>query len=76
MTRPPATTARRFYYPEPRAPLPGCKTNLRPYDAVVVAILVAAFAQEQTGIDSDGDWDDWQEGIALYEAAVARSRRQ
>lgn len=57
--------------PNPEHPYQGCKTNLRPYDTVVVAILVAAFAQEQTGIDSDGDWDDWQEGIALYEAAVA-----
>lgn len=45
-----------------------CKTARKPYDKVVVAILVAAIIQEVPGyktISSDGDVNDWEEGIKL-----------
>lgn len=49
------------------------KTARRPYDAVVTAILVAAIVIEgsdATSIHSDGDFEEWSEGIDLYENAV------
>lgn len=50
-----------------------CKTENRPYDEVVTAILIAA-AVRVIGVDprlrSDGEWDNWSAGVALYEKAV------
>jgi hypothetical protein len=47
-----------------------CKTAMKPYDAVVTAILIRA--KEIYGscirISSDGDWHEWQDGRDLYEA--------
>jgi len=48
-----------------------CKTAMRPYDAVVTAILIRAktIYGSCAIISSDGDWEtDWQEGRRLYEA--------
>lgn len=44
-----------------------CKTRRRPYDRVVIALLCLAdyFAPEVWLISSDGDEDDWAEGLAL-----------
>jgi hypothetical protein len=57
-----------------------CKTARKPYDSVVVAILILAIVNEQPGweeIQSDGTWGDWVDahggydtpigGVALYE---------
>ena len=49
-----------------------CKTGRKPYDEVVVAILIAAMANEAPGyesINSDGSVFEWFGGIALYEKA-------
>ena len=49
----------------------GCtKTNYRPYDAVVTAILIRAKVVygPDVWVSSDGDWEDWQAGRALYRA--------
>lgn len=46
-----------------------CKTGERPYDIVVTAILLRAYALLPDGdmsISSDGDWSDWQAGRDLY----------
>lgn len=46
-----------------------CKTARKPYDKVVVAILVGAIDLEVPGcesITSDGDVNDWKDGIKLY----------
>ena len=51
-----------------------CKTENRPYDVVVIAILIAAAVRSldtTTGtIRSDGRWDNWASGADLFEEAV------
>lgn len=46
------------------------KTQYRPYDAVVCAILIRAKRIYGDGlrVSSDGSWEDWAEGRELYEA--------
>lgn len=59
-------------------PYPGmgtfCKTEGKPYDVVVTAILIAAAVRvlyaEQGSVTSDGRWDNWSAGLALFEKAV------
>jgi len=45
-----------------------CKTNGKPYDSVVVAVLLALrhVAGDKVIIDSDGGPDDWMDGAILY----------
>lgn len=51
-----------------------CKTEQKPYDEVVTAILIAAAVRtldSTTGIvRSDGRWDNWAAGVDLFEKAV------
>jgi hypothetical protein len=51
-----------------------CKTENRPYDVVVTAILIAAAVRALDSpagsVRSDGLWDNWAAGVELYEAAV------
>jgi hypothetical protein len=51
-----------------------CKTENRPYDVVVTAILIAAAVRTPDSpagsVRSDGRWDNWAAGVDLYEAAV------
>jgi hypothetical protein len=49
-----------------------CKTARKPYDTAVIAILCAAKARAPDAIElsSDGELDDWQEGIRLAAEAV------
>ncbi len=49
-----------------------CKTARKPYDRVVVALLclVEHFAPSVWDISSDGDEEDWQEGLALARTVV------
>ena len=51
-----------------------CKTEQKPYDEVVTAILIAAAVRAldlTTGsVRSDGQWDNWAAGVALFEQAV------
>lgn len=46
-----------------------CKTNEKPYDTVVTAILIHAKAifGDEILITSDGAWHDWDSGRLLYE---------
>lgn len=46
-----------------------CKTARKPYDAVVTASLIRAkhIYGDQVHVSSDGSWDEWAEGRALYE---------
>lgn len=46
-----------------------CKTNYKPYDAVVTAILIRAkhIYGSCVEISSDGNWEEWQAGRNLYE---------
>jgi hypothetical protein len=48
-----------------------CKTQFRPYDRLVCAVLIAAKHRLGDGIEisSDGDWSEWADGLALYIAA-------
>lgn len=51
-----------------------CKTAALPYDDVATAILIALkhhFGQE-VSVSSDGGWDDWRAGEALYVKATDR----
>ncbi len=51
-----------------------CKTNHRPYDVVVVAVLTAAtevFDETIFRVSSDGTEEDWVEGERLYARAMA-----
>jgi hypothetical protein len=47
-----------------------CKTAMKPYDAVVTAILIRAkeIYGSCVSISSDGNWSEWQDGRELYEA--------
>lgn len=49
-----------------------CKTEHRPYDTVVTAILIAAAVRNlaTTGVRSDGKWSGWAAGVELFETAV------
>lgn len=47
-----------------------CKTGRLPYDEVVVAILTAYIVRGIGNIGSDGGYEDWEEGMALYEKAT------
>lgn len=51
-----------------------CKTEHRPYDVVVTAILISAAVralQSTAGaVKSDGRWDNWAAGVELFEKAV------
>jgi len=54
-----------------------CKTQYKPYDAVVTACLIAArdyFPPSTLTIASDGKWDegDWADGARLYAKALGR----
>lgn len=44
------------------------KTNYRPYDAVVTAVLIRAkeIYGDAVEVFSDGSWDDWESGRNLY----------
>jgi hypothetical protein len=44
------------------------KTNYRAYDALVCAtlILIKDVYGSQVEVSSDGGWEDWAEGVALY----------
>lgn len=46
-----------------------CKTAMKPYDAVVTAILIRAktIYGSCVEISSDGGWSDWKKGRELYE---------
>lgn len=46
-----------------------CKTAMKPYDAVVTAILIRAKSiyGSCVEISSDGDWSEWQAGREMYE---------
>lgn len=54
------------------------KTNRRPYDAIVCAILIAAMTQGQDGFSSDGTFHDWVNlgGVSLDERAIAPLTRE
>jgi len=45
------------------------KTRRLPYDQIVTAILVAAFLRTGQVPRSDGSFDEWGPGVALYEQA-------
>ena len=54
-----------------------CKTEVKPYDAVVTACLLVAhdhFPSSELSIDSDGSWSegDWDEGKKLYTSVLGR----
>jgi hypothetical protein len=46
-----------------------CKTNYKPYDAVVTAILIRAkhIYGSCVSVSSDGNWDEWAAGRMMYE---------
>ncbi|TSE15003.1 hypothetical protein B1A87_002795 [Arthrobacter sp. KBS0703] len=47
-----------------------CKTEQKPYDEVVTAILIAAAVRLDGPLRSDGRWDNWAAGVELFERAV------
>jgi hypothetical protein len=57
---------------EPEHPELGafCKTEHRPYDTVVTAILISAAIHAGGAVRSDGQWGNWSAGVALFERAV------
>jgi hypothetical protein len=51
-----------------------CKTAQKPYDAAVVASLVALKHHvPATKLSSDGDMEDWGDGLALYRRVTGRA---
>jgi hypothetical protein len=57
---------------EPEHPELGafCKTEHRPYDVVVTAILISAAIHAGRTVQSDGRWSKWTAGVELFERAV------
>lgn len=53
-----------------------CKTQMKPYDVVVVAVLVAVVANNAGEVSSDGNYEDWAEGIALYEHSCGKLSKE
>lgn len=55
-----------------------CKTNGKPYDMVVVAILIQAkkIFGDEIRLKSDGNWDDWEGGRFLYETTFGVEPKQ
>lgn len=51
-----------------------CKTNHKQYDAAVTATLIAlkSVYEEDVIVSSDGTWDEWIAGRALFEAATGQ----
>lgn len=49
-----------------------CKTARKPYDRVVVACLATLkhYLGDLIDVDSDGDFDDWFDGVALAKEAL------
>ena len=49
-----------------------CKTSRQPYDRYVVACLVIAkhFASSRVNVRTDGDLEDWEDGIELAESVL------
>ena len=59
---------------DPTADWGFCKTERKPYDLIVCAILIA-FKQEfgsSVKVDSDGGARDWKPALDFYEAVVER----
>lgn len=54
-----------------------CKTNQKPYDAIVTALLIMLENNFPDNIkcSSDGDAEDWQEGLKIAEQANRRIYR-
>lgn len=52
-----------------------CKTARLPYDEVVVAILTAYIVRGMGDIQSDGSFEEWEDGMALYEKATGTDPR-
>jgi hypothetical protein len=52
-----------------------CKTAMKPYDAVVTAILIRAkvIYGSCVSVKSDGDWQEWQAGRDLYETVFGET---
>ena len=64
-----------FYVTPSSAGFNFCKTAEKPYDAVVVACLIAmgrAYG-DAVKISSDGNASDWADGSHLYQMAVQRT---
>lgn len=47
-----------------------CKTERRPYDTVVAAILISAAVRNGQRFDTDGTWADWADAVELFGRAV------
>ena len=53
-----------------------CKTDQKPYDAVVCACLIALKSRfgDDVVVSSDGGWDDWAPGRVIHgDAAIGRT---
>ena len=49
-----------------------CKTAIKPYDLIVVAILTRLAEINGFDVSSDGETDDWNEGIAFASKVLKR----
>jgi hypothetical protein len=51
-----------------------CKTARKPYDIMVCCVLLAAkhHLKARVSVSSDGDLDEWQPAIDLYEKVLGR----
>ena len=57
-----------FVFSRTPEPFEFCKTNGKPYDIVVTAILIHAKKMfKSLKISSDGNWAEWEGGRLLYE---------
>lgn len=44
-----------------------CKTNEKPYDATVTAVLISVILNDAGTVSSDGTFEEWSRGIKHYE---------
>jgi hypothetical protein len=52
-----------------------CKTQMHPYDTLVCAtlILIKDVFGKQVEVSSDGGWEEWSEGLALYTSVFGKT---
>ena len=61
-----------FYFSRTNLSWNFCKTNQKPYDDVVTALLILAryLFPEAITVKSDGNWTDWKMGRDLFTEAI------
>jgi hypothetical protein len=64
-----------FYIGPDKISFAYCKTERKPYDIVVTALLTVLAADYGFGVSSDGNLGDWEHGVRLASKAMGKVYR-